>query len=130
MPKITSDHLAIIMISLALVVLIELTIFNNGTVFLLIIGMLALFFAFKKNKKSLLWIGFAFLFFAIINIWTLRLLIIGTLVFVLYKYLTKKEELIEIKNQLLSATSEQNQLIGTTTPPRISAFTPWPALKP
>jgi len=33
MPKITSDQLAIIAISIALVVLIELTLFNNGTVF-------------------------------------------------------------------------------------------------
>ncbi len=114
MPKITSDQLAIITISIALIVLIELTLFNNGTVFLLIFGVLLLFFSFKKKKKIFLWAGLALLFFAIINLWTLRLLIIGLLFFLLYKYMTKKEEIVELKKQILQATSEPNQLIGST----------------
>lgn len=114
MPKITSDQLAIILISIALIILIELTLFNNGTVFLLVVGVLLLFFSFKKKKQILLWAGLSFLFFAIISLWTLRLLILALLIFTLYKYLTKKEEIIEIKNQLTNITSEQNQLIGTT----------------
>ena len=116
MPKITSDQLAIIAISMALVVLIELTLFNNGTVFLLILGALFLFFSFKKKKRYLLWTGLILLFFAIINIWTLRLLIIGVLVFLLYQYLTKKEQVMEIKSHFAN-TSNQNQLIGTTGAP-------------
>ena len=113
MPKITSDQLAVIMISMALVVLIELTLFNNGSVFLLIFGALLLYFSFKKKKQFLLWIGLGFLFLAIINLWTLRLLIIGTLLVILYQYVTKKEQIIEIKNPLKNIT-EQNQLIGAT----------------
>ncbi|MGN7476561.1 cell wall-active antibiotics response protein LiaF [Solibacillus silvestris] len=113
MPKITSDQLAIIVVSMALVVLIELTLFNNGSVFLLIVSVLFFYFSFKKKKRLLLWIGLTFLFFAIINLWTLRLLIIATLGFVLYQYLTKKEQIIEIKNPLKNL-SEQNKLIGTT----------------
>lgn len=119
MPKITTDHLAIIAICLGLVVLIELTLFNNGTVFLLIIGAVLLYFSFKKKKRYLLWSGLLFLFLAIINIWTLRLLIIGTLGFLLYHYLTKKEQVIEIKNHL-ELSPEQNQLFGTTNAPNES----------
>lgn len=113
MPKITTDHLAIITICFALVVLIELTLFNNGTVFLLIIGAFFLYFSYKKKKQYYLYAGLFFLFLAIINIWTLRLLIIGTLIFLLYQYLTKKEQVMEIKNQI-TAPSQHNQLIGTT----------------
>lgn len=113
MPKITSNQLAIMMISMALVVLIELTLFNNGSVFLLIFGALLLYFSFKKKKQFLLWLGLGFLFLAIINLWTLRLLMIGTLLVVLYQYVTKKEQILEIKNPLNNHT-EQNQLIGTT----------------
>lgn len=114
MPKITSDQFAIVIISMALVVLIELTLFNNGTVFLLIVGVLLLFLSFKRKKRFLLWTGLILLFFAIISLWTLRLLIMGLLIFTLYKYLTKKEDIIEIKNHLAPAASEQNQLFGTT----------------
>lgn len=113
MPKITTDHLAIIAICFALVVLIELTLFNNGTVFLLIIGAVFLYFSYKKKKQYYLYAGLFFLFLAVINIWTLRLLIIGTLIFLLYQYLTKKEQVVEIKNHV-TTTSQQNQLIGTT----------------
>lgn len=116
MQKITTDHLSIIMICFALVVLIELTLFNNGSVFLLIIGAAFLYFSFKKKKQYLLWAGLFFLFLAIINIWTLRLLIIGTLLFLLYQYVTKKEHIIEIKNHLTLDT-QQNQLIGSTSSP-------------
>ena len=115
MPKITSDQFAIVFISIALIILIELTIFNNGTVFLLIFGVLFLFLSFKKKKKIYLWLGLAFLFFAILNLWTLRLVLIGLLVFLLYKYMTKKEDIIELKNRSLNATVEQNTLVGTTT---------------
>lgn len=114
MPKITSNQLAIIMTSIALIILIELTVFNNGSVFLLIAGVALLFYSFKKNKKKSFWIGLSFLFFAILSLWTLRLLIIGILVLILYKSLTKKEELIEIKHPIKHAHTEQNVLIGTT----------------
>jgi lia operon protein LiaF len=115
MPKITSDQFAVLFISIALIILIELTLFNNGTVFLLIFGVLFLFISFKRKKKMYLWLGLAFLFFAVLNLWTLRLVLIGLLIFLLYKYLTKKEAIIELKNQFLNATMEQNMLVGTTS---------------
>ena len=116
MPKITTDHLAIIAICFALVVLIELTLFNNGTVFLLILGAGFLYFSYQKKKHYYLYAGLFFLFLAVLHIWTLRLLIIGTLIFLLYRYVTKKDHVVEIKNPITSST-EQNQLIGTTNPP-------------
>jgi lia operon protein LiaF len=113
MPKLTSDQLAITIISIALIVLIELTLFNNGAVFLLVVGVLLLFMSFKRKKQFLLWGGLAFLFLAIIILWTLRLLIIGLLIYLLYKYTTKKEDIIEIKNPIENYSTEQNQLLGT-----------------
>lgn len=112
MPKITSDQLTIIVISMALVVLIELTLFNNISVFLLIVGAILLFYSFKKKKQYTLWAGLILIFFAVIHLWTLRLLIIGILIFLLYQYLTKKEQIIEIKQVI--DTIGKNKLIGTT----------------
>ncbi|MEK3765132.1 MULTISPECIES: cell wall-active antibiotics response protein LiaF [unclassified Solibacillus] len=112
MPKITSDQLTIIVISMALVVLIELTLFNNISVFLLIVGAILLFYSFKKKKQYTLWAGLILIFFAVIHLWTLRLFIIGTLIFLLYQYLTKKEQIIEIKQVI--DTIGKNKLIGTT----------------
>ncbi|MEG0473401.1 MAG: hypothetical protein RR588_13800, partial [Solibacillus sp.] len=90
----STDQLAVIAISFALVILVELTLFNNGSVFLLIAGLALVVYSFKKEKKKqlLLWLGIILLFFAVITLWTLRLLIIGVLIFVLYKYVTKKED--------------------------------------
>lgn len=97
---------------MALVVLIELTLFNNISVFLLIVGAILLFYSFKKKKQYTLWAGLILIFFAVIHLWTLRLFIIGTLIFLLYQYLTKKEQIIEIKQVI--DTIGKNKLIGTT----------------
>lgn len=123
MSKISSDQLAIIAISFSLVILIELTLFNNGSVFLLIAGLALLVFSFKRKKKKqlFLWLGIILLFFAIIALWTLRLLIFSVLVFVLYKYLTKKEQQIDIVKHPLNEQLQQNHLIGTT-PAETEAF--------
>ncbi|MEG0438268.1 MAG: cell wall-active antibiotics response protein LiaF [Solibacillus sp.] len=123
MSKISSDQLAVIAISFALVILVELTLFNNGSVFLFIAGLALVVYSFKKKKKKQvsLWSGIILLFFAIITLWTLRLLIIGVLVFVLYKYLTKKEEQIEIFKHPLNKQLQPNTLIGTT-PAETEAF--------
>lgn len=115
MPKITSDQFAIIFITIALIILIELTLFNNGTVFLLIFGVLFIFLSFKRKKKIYLWLGLAFLFFAVLNLWTLRLALIGLLIFLLYKYTTKKEDILELKNHFFNGPVEKNKLVGTTT---------------
>lgn len=116
MSKISSDQLAVIAISFVLVILVELTLFNNGSVFLLIAGLALVVYSFKKKKTKQipLWLGITLLFLAIITLWTLRLLIIGVLVFVLYKYLTKKEEQIEIFKHPLNEQLQSNKLVGTT----------------
>lgn len=117
MKKLSTDQLTFIVISTILVVLIELTIFNNGSVFLLIFGALFIYFGLKKMKRILFWIGILFIIFALLSLLSLRMLVIGLLGYLLYKQLTKSEVVIEVHKKPLEAEVQQTTLIGSPPPP-------------
>ena len=96
---------------------VELTIFNNDSTFLIIFGSLLLYFSFSKNKKYLFWSGCFLLFLAILSIWSLRLLIVGFLIYILYKHVTKEQKVVTINTQKLDVKMEKNNLIGNTSSP-------------
>jgi len=114
--KISTDQLTYIVIGFVIIVLVELSFFNNGGVVLLIIGALLLYFHFKTQKRFLLWIGALFLLLALLNLWTLRLFILGTLIYLMYKQFTKSVEFITFTQPPLNATVERKKLIGMTPP--------------
>jgi len=113
----STNQLTFISIAMLLVVFVELTIFNNGGAFLLIFGALVLYYSFSKNNKILFWVGISFIFFAILTIWSLRLLIVGVLFYILYEHITKEQKTVKIHVQDLEADIEKNKLIGNTSSP-------------
>ncbi|SOB94062.1 predicted membrane protein [Ureibacillus xyleni] len=118
MSRFSTDQLTFITIIVLLIVFVELTIFNNGGAFLLIIGALLLYYSFSKNKRSYFWLGCFFLFIAILTVWSLRLLIVGVLVYLLYKHATKEKKHVTIDtNDFQVKSLETNELIGSTSPP-------------
>lgn len=117
MNRFSTNQLTFVTIAVILVVFAELTIFNNGSTFLIILGAILLYFSFSKNKKYLFWSGCFFIFLAILSIWSLRLLIVGVLIYILYKHVTKEQKFVTINTQLLDAKIEQNQLIGNLSSP-------------
>ncbi|RHW39441.1 hypothetical protein D1B33_00935 [Lysinibacillus yapensis] len=117
MNRFSTNQLTILAIILLFIVFVELTIFNNGGAFLLIFGALLLYFSFSKRKKYLLWAGIFFVFIAILSIWSLRLLIAGVLIYILYKHVTKEQKVVTLQMHDLEATIAQNELIGNTSSP-------------
>ncbi|TSI10111.1 cell wall-active antibiotics response protein LiaF [Lysinibacillus sp. BW-2-10] len=118
MSRFSTDQLTFISIIVLLIVFVELTIFNNGGAFLLIIGALLIYYSFSKNKRSFFWVGCFFLFMAVLTVWSLRLLIVGVLIYLLYKHATKEPKIVVVDtNDFQVKSIENNQLIGTTSVP-------------
>ncbi|MEK4228883.1 cell wall-active antibiotics response protein LiaF [Solibacillus sp. FSL H8-0538] len=117
MTKFSTDQLSFLVISFLLIVLVELTIFNNGGVFLLIFGAGLTYFGVKKSKRTMFWIGIILMLFALLSLWTLRLFVIGLLIYLLYKLQKKSAEVIELNKEPLQADVQQATLIGTTSSP-------------
>ncbi len=117
MNRFSTNQLTFIAIAVFLIVFVELTIFNNDSTFLIIFGSLLLYYSFSKRKKYLFWSGCALLFLAILSIWSLRLLIVGVLIYILYKHMTKEQKVVTINTKELVAKIENNNLIGNTASP-------------
>ncbi len=118
MNRFNTNQLTLISIVILLIVFVELTIFNNGGAFLLIIGALCLYYSFSKKVKSLFWTGCFFIFLAILTVWSLRLLIVGVLIYILYKHLTKEQKVVTVDTQSFEAgTIKKNDLIGSSSTP-------------
>jgi len=115
--RFSTNQLTFIAIVTILIVFVELTIFNNDSAFLLIIGAVLLYYSFSKNKKYLFWSGCFLIFLAILSIWSLRLLIVGFLIYILYKHVMKEQRVVTLNTQELDAKVEKNNLIGNTTSP-------------
>ncbi|MFP3917984.1 cell wall-active antibiotics response protein LiaF [Lysinibacillus telephonicus] len=118
MNRFSTNQLTLITIVVLLIVFMELTIFNNGGAFLLIIGALSLYYSFSKKMKSLFWTGCFFIFLAILTVWSLRLLIVCVLIYILYKHITKEQKIVTIDTQSFeTGTIRKNNLIGSSSTP-------------
>lgn len=118
MNRFSTDHLTFISLAILLIVFVELTIFNNGGAFLLIIGALLLYYSFSKNKRSFFWLGSFFIFLALLTVWSLRLLIVGVLIYLLYKHFKNEQKIVTINTQEFEAsTLQKNELFGNSSTP-------------
>lgn len=116
--SLTTKQLTTIFIMMLLIVFAELTIFNNGGAFFLIIGAFLLYKSFVKEKKLYFWLGAFFIFLAIITIWSLRFFIVCVIIYILFKHLTKhhKEVTILAKDFELG-TVQKNDFLHTSSIP-------------
>ncbi|MEO4053301.1 cell wall-active antibiotics response protein LiaF [Solibacillus sp. CAU 1738] len=117
MTKFTTDQFTFFLLSLLLIMLIEITLFNNGAVINLIIGACFIYFGLKRKRKYMFYIGGFFIFIALLTLWSLRLYIIALIAYLLYKQITKKEEIIEVTNRGWTSSTKANTFIGTTAAP-------------
>ena len=69
----------------------ELTIFNNGGAFCLLIGAVLLYLSFPK-VRFFKWTGIFFIAIALFTMWSLRLFIVIMLLYMLYQYLQRENE--------------------------------------
>lgn len=117
MNRFSTNQLTFMAIAVLLIVFVELTIFGNDSTFLIIIGSILLYYSFSKSKKYLFWSGCFLIFLAILSLWSLRLLIVGVLIYILYKHMTKEQKIVTFNTQELQAKIDNNDLIGNTSSP-------------
>ncbi|MEC1179228.1 cell wall-active antibiotics response protein LiaF [Metasolibacillus meyeri] len=115
MKRLTTDQFTFFLLGLVLIMLIELSLFHNGAVFVLFFGILSLYFGINKQRKFLLWTGALFILIALFTLWSLRLYFIILIGYLIYKQITKEEVTIEVTNQGWTSSTTKNQLIGTTS---------------
>lgn len=111
MNRLTTNQFTILLLSFVIILLIELAFFNGGVLFLLVLAAGFLYFAYTKKQKYTLILGLFFLLLAVLSFWTLRLIPILLISFVLYKYLKTEPKLIKPKPQKTFETAK-NTLIG------------------
>jgi lia operon protein LiaF len=115
---VNTDLLKKMVIVFLILILVELLVFNNGNVFLLIGAAVFLYFGISKHNKILIWIAALLIFIAILNVWSLRLFIVFIIFYILYQNYTKeKKEFTIDETNFESGKITKNQLIRTAEEP-------------
>ncbi|WP_409368601.1 cell wall-active antibiotics response protein LiaF [Lysinibacillus sp. 38-6] len=117
MQNFTTNKLTFWVLCFFLLVFVELTIFNNGGAFCLLIGAVLLYLSFSKNKRFLKWSGIFFIAISLFTMWSLRFFIVLLLLYMLYQYLQRENEpkIVTVEFDKLFAT--KNELFGTIPAP-------------
>ncbi|WP_391206524.1 cell wall-active antibiotics response protein LiaF [Psychrobacillus sp. L4] len=80
-----TNKLAFILICFVFLMFIEATVFGNGSIVLVLLGIGMIYFSLRRRARFLFWGGCIFIVIAIFSMWSLRLLLIGIMIYVLYK---------------------------------------------
>lgn len=94
MRNLTTNKQAFFILSALLLIFVEAAFFQNGSVFLVLLGIGSLYYGMKKTtkaRKSYIWTGFILIGISILSMWSLRLLVFGTAIYLLIR-LWKGEE--------------------------------------
>lgn len=94
MKNITTNTLTTIILISILCILVEGMFFENGMVFFAFLGAFFVYISMKRQKKMLFWLGISFLLLALFSMWSLRLLLVFIIIFILWKII--KGEPIQI----------------------------------
>lgn len=113
----TTNKLTFWVLCFFLLVFVELTIFNNGGAFCLIIGAILLYLSFSKNIRFLKWTGIFFIAISLFTMWSLRLFIVILLLYMLYQYLQRENEPKIVTLEFEKLPASKNELFGTIPAP-------------
>lgn len=117
-----TNKLAFILICFVFLMFIEATIFGNGNIVLVLLGIGMIYFSLRKRTRFLFWTGFILILIAIFSMWSLRLLLIGIMMYALYK-LWKNEPIRQVIRPFGNVYDEtpnsiiQNKLFSAQTTP-------------
>ncbi len=114
----TTNKLTFWVLSFFLLVFVELTIFNNGGAFSLLIGAGLLYLSFSKKNRFFKWTGIFFIAIALFTMWSLRLFIVIILLYMLYQYLQRENEAKVVGSELFEKLpATKNEIFGTLPAP-------------
>src|SRR5690606_27387444 len=94
MRNLTTNKQAFFILSALFLIFVEAAFFQNGSVFLVLLGIGLLYYGMKKttkSRKSYIWTGFILIGISVLSMWSLRLLVFGVAIYLLVK-LWKGEE--------------------------------------
>lgn len=80
-----TNHYALILIAFLGLLFIETLIFENGSIVVVVAGIALLYFGMRRNNRVLFWIGLILLFISVFSMITIRLLLFGVVLYILYK---------------------------------------------
>ena len=101
---------------------IEATIFGNGSIVLVLLGIGMMYFSLRKRTRFLFWSGLILLILAVFSMWSLRLLLLAMMGYILYK-LWKNEPIQKMVRPFDTVYKEtpnsiiQNKLFSSQTTP-------------
>ncbi|MGE7806032.1 cell wall-active antibiotics response protein LiaF [Lysinibacillus sp. NPDC096215] len=114
----TTNKLTFWVLSFFLLVFVELTIFNNGGAFSLLIGAGLLYLSFSKKIRFFKWTGIFLIAIALFTMWSLRLFIVIILLYMLYQYLQRENEAKVVGSELFEKIpATKNEIFGTLPAP-------------
>lgn len=98
------DYLSIIFLVGLILLILEISFFNGGLIFSLLIGAGCIYYGrqrlYKSSGKLLFWFGILFVIFTILNMFTFKFLIIAVLVFILVQVIISKNKPAIIQPEL------------------------------
>lgn len=122
MKQLDTNKVAFWSFTLLLLLFVESFFFSNGNFIFVLLGAGLIFYGTRKRSKLLFIPGLIFLFIALFNLWSLRLLIFGMIVYILMKLWkgVPSEEIMRPIREFHKETSDgiwKNKLFSVQTSP-------------
>ncbi|WP_019413230.1 cell wall-active antibiotics response protein LiaF [Paenisporosarcina sp. TG20] len=122
MQRIPSDRITFWLLAALLLVFVEVMFFHNGSVLFFLFGIGLIYVSVRRKSRFFFWSGIVFLGISLISMWSLRLLIVVTIVYILFR-LWKGDETQQVIEPFLPDEIEtpntiiQNKLFSTQSTP-------------
>ncbi|WP_397536906.1 cell wall-active antibiotics response protein LiaF [Rummeliibacillus pycnus] len=94
MTHFSTNKLTMLAITTFLLIFIEETFFENGSIMFAILGAFFIYISMRKRRRWLFWGGVFCIIIALMSMWSLRIIVVATLIYVLWQM--KKGDPIQI----------------------------------
>jgi len=81
----STNKLSMLTITAILLIFIEATFFGNGSIMFAIFGAFFIYISMRKRRKWLFWFGICSTVIALMSMWSLRIIVIVTLIYILWQ---------------------------------------------
>ena len=85
MQRFSTDRISFWLLAALLLIFVEAMFFENGSVLFVLFGIGLIYLSLRKKSRLFFWSGIAFLGVALLSMWSLRLLIVGMMVYILVR---------------------------------------------
>lgn len=106
MRNLSTNTMTIFLIITIILLFLEGAFLHNGMIFFALIGLFLLYISFKKQHRNLFWFSILCLIIALLSMWSLRILLVIALIYILVQI--KKGTPIEIDKNVFS--SDKNRI--------------------